>query len=124
VLTDHPGSPTRSVIPEFHVAVHPNREQVVVAPRGELDLASLAAVERQLDDLRDVGFADIVVDLRGVTFLDSSGLQLLLAASRQASASGCRFRLVQGDAAVQRLLEITGTTEAFEFVERQWSRGA
>lgn len=101
---------------EFSVAVRPDRGQVAVAPAGELDLATVAEVERERFELRATGFTDIVLDLRGVTFMDSSGLALLLAEHRAARAAGHRFRLAEGGAAAARLLEITGTADMFDYV--------
>lgn len=100
----------------FSVAVHPHHDRVVVAPSGELDLATAAEVDRELAELRDAGFADIVLDLRGVTFIDSSGLSLLLRQREAAQAAGHRLRLVEGCDALQRLLALTGTADLFEYV--------
>jgi anti-sigma B factor antagonist len=104
---------------KFSVAVHPDRDQVVVAPSGELDLVTVVDVERELSDLRAGGFTDIVFDLRRVTFMDSSGLSLLLKHHRAAQAAGHRFQLVEGTTAARRLLEITGTTDIFDYVARR-----
>jgi anti-anti-sigma factor len=113
-------TPSRSATGEehFNVAVHPDRTQVVVAPSGELDLATIDRVERELTDLRLAGFRDVVLDLRSLTFIDSSGLQLILRQAQAAEDSGCRFRLINGPASVRRLFQLTGTESAFEFVDR------
>jgi anti-sigma B factor antagonist len=102
----------------FSVAVHPSRNEVVVAPAGELDMATASQVDHQLAELRDVGFTDIVFDLRAVTFIDSSGLHLLLSVHRRAQADGHRFRLIEGSEATHRLFELTGTADVFDFVGR------
>ncbi len=102
----------------FSVAVHPNRDHVVVAPAGDLDLATAGQVEHQLAELRDAGFTDIVLDLRALTFMDSSGLNLLLCAHRSAQADGHRFRLIEGFESARRLFELTGTADVFDFVGR------
>ncbi len=102
----------------FSVAVHPNRNEVVVAPAGDLDMATAGQVEHQLTELRDVGFTDIMLDLRALTFMDSSGLNLLLSVHRRAQADGHRFRLIQGSVATRRLFELTGTADVFDFVAR------
>ena len=102
---------------DFSVAVHPHRGRVVVAPSGELDIATVGQVERELDDLRGAGFSDIVVDLRAVGFMDSTGLRLLLQEARKAGEDGYRFRLIDGPPNVRRVFEITATVGAFEFTE-------
>jgi len=102
----------------FTLAVHLNRSRVTVAPCGELDLATVDELSREVDSLREVGFSDIVVDLAGVTFLDSTGLRVLLSYERAARGGDLRFRLTEGPAVVQRLLALTGTQEVFEFLDR------
>ena len=102
----------------FSVAVHRDRDQVVVGPTGELDMVTAPQVELRLADLRDAGFADVVLDLRALTFMDSSGLELLLSERRTARAKGHRFRLMGGSAASRRVLELTGTAGMFDVVGR------
>jgi anti-sigma B factor antagonist len=62
------------------VEARPDRARVIVAVRGEVDLATADEVQRVLDELRSEGWRDVVVDLREVEFLDSTGLSLLLTA--------------------------------------------
>ena len=117
-MLDSPSAQDRSLVGSpFSVAVHPDRSRVVVVPSGEVDLATVGTIERELADLRLAGFDDIVVDLRQVTFLDSSGLRLLLTHARAAQDDGYRFALVEGPPAVHRLFELTGTTTAFDFTD-------
>lgn len=99
----------------FTVGVTPDRREVVVVPRGELDLVTVDAVEREVRELRDAGFAQVVIDLRRVTFMDSSGLQLLVGLRNAAARSGHRLTLMPGAKAVQRLFLITGTYGLFEW---------
>ena len=58
-----------------------------------------------------------VLDLAGVTFIDSSGLRTLLAATRRASQLGTVVRLRNVRPTVRRMLEITGTADQFEIEE-------
>lgn len=102
----------------FTIAVRPNRPRVTVAPCGELDMATVDELSREIDSRREMGFSDIVVDLAGVTFLDSTGLRVLLSYERAAREGDLRFRLTKGPAAVQRLFELTATQEVFEFLDR------
>jgi anti-anti-sigma factor len=88
----------------------------VIAPAGELDIATA-------DNLSDrIALATarrpsgrIVVDLAALSFIDSCGLRVLLAASRAARANGGRLRLLPGSRAVQRLFAITGTEPLLPF---------
>jgi anti-sigma B factor antagonist len=88
-----------------------------VIPRGEIDLASVGEVEARLRELRDAGVDHIVFDLRDVTFMDSTGLRLILGWDDEASADGLVFELIAGTPIVQRLFEITGVTDRLRFVE-------
>lgn len=65
MLTASPQQTSSSGGEAFGVAVHP-------------DLATVAEVEREFSELRAAGVTDVVLDLRRVTFIDSSGLALLL----------------------------------------------
>jgi anti-sigma B factor antagonist len=101
----------------FRIDVRPDRERVIVAPAGELDLATVARLKDELSELRSAGFAQLVLDLRAVTFLDSSALSLLLGEHYASEADGTRFRLVEGGDAVRRVLDLTGTTGLFDYVK-------
>ena len=58
-----------------------------------------------------------VVDMRGITFMDSSGLRALVIADRRARAAGIRLIVVRGSAEVTGLLELTGIAERLELVD-------
>ena len=97
----------------FEVRSRPDRDRVIVAVSGELDIASVRALKEALDELRDSGWNSVVVDLRGLTFIDSSGLSLLLNAQRVARREHAAFAIVDGSPAVARLLEIAGLENHF-----------
>ena len=92
----------------FRVDVHPERDAVRVAPSGELDLATASLLEAQLHELRTAGFDDVVLDLRELTFIDSSGIRVIVAEHRFAQTTGLGFSLRSGPPAVQRALEVCG----------------
>jgi anti-anti-sigma factor len=79
-----------------------------VRPFGELDIDSVHRVEAALDGLHEHGSADIVLDLRGLTFMDSTGLRLVIRWDRAARAGGFRFSVVPGGEVVQRVFRLTG----------------
>jgi len=106
-------SDLRHVPEAFRVDVHPEREVVRLAPIGELDLATADMVYAQLRDLYEAGFQHIVLDLRGLTFLDSSGLALLIAEDRRARESGRTFSIIHGRPTVERVLKISGLEDRF-----------
>jgi anti-anti-sigma factor len=81
----------------------------VVTVSGELDVASSQVLERELAKLHEVAF--VVVDLRALTFIDSTGLGVLVRAHQIAQEQGRRFGLVRGNGQVNRLLNLTGLDE-------------
>lgn len=99
------------------VDVHPQRDTVRVAPGGELDLANVATLQAQLDELRDAGFTQVVLDLRELAFMDSSAVRLILREDRIARSTGRRFSLIKGIPAVQRVLDVCGLTEELDFCD-------
>jgi anti-sigma B factor antagonist len=105
-------------IEPFTCNVIPDRDAAIVAPRGDLDMATVGAVERELKRLRDSGFDKIVLDLGGLTFMDSSGLHLVTRWTNDASRDGFSFELEPGPPAIQRLFELTSTTELLPFRKR------
>jgi anti-sigma B factor antagonist len=109
-VSDRPPEP-------FRCDVEPDRGRVRVVPHGEIDVATVGELERRLRELRDSGFDQLVVDLRGVTFMDSTGLRLLLAWDDEARRNGIGFRLVAGSDPVQRLFELSGVASRFAFVD-------
>ena len=86
---------------------------VVIALAGELDLAGAATLEQEL---AGVEARAVVVDLRGLGFMDSSGLRALAVAALRAQSAGRRFALVPGAAQVMRVFDITRMRERLEFV--------
>jgi anti-anti-sigma factor len=83
---------------------------------GELDSANAYVVDAQLRRVEDHAPTLLMIDLRGLAFLDSTGLARLLAANRRAQRGGWRLVLVRGCAAVQRVLALSGVRERFEIV--------
>lgn len=103
----------------FRVDVHPQRDVVRVAPVGELDVATAAALQAQLDELHGVGFKHIVLDLRQLTFMDCRGMRLILAEDRFARRTGRRFSIIKGGRGVQRVLDVCGLTEKLQIAPSQ-----
>ncbi len=101
----------RSEPDPFRVDVVPNRDEVRVCPVGELDLATAPLVDSELAELWSVGFARLVLDLRDVCFLDSTGIRMLLAWQVASSADGVQFSVIAGPPAVARVLEVAGVTD-------------
>jgi anti-anti-sigma factor len=90
----------------------------IVTLRGEFDMLATTALEPELDRLVDQPGVDVVaLDLRGLDFLDSSGLRAVVCARNQLEEAERRLVLVRGPQAVQRVFELTRMTERLEFVD-------
>jgi anti-anti-sigma factor len=83
------------------------RDAAVVSLRGDIDLTACQAVQAGLDAARGTGTV-LVLDLRAVGFMDTSGLRLVISEQQRAEADGHRFVVVLGPGKVQRLFEIAG----------------
>ncbi len=96
-------------LPPFGVHVVHDRDEVVVQLTGELDIASADALEREVRELRIDAIACVVIDLRGVDFIDSTGLRLLISLRNTAMCAGHGLMVVPGPPRVQRIFEPTAT---------------
>jgi anti-anti-sigma factor len=94
----------------FNVEVH-DANAVVVDVVGELDLASSPALEQELESSAVTSAPLVIVDLRRLEFMDSTGLSVLVRAHQRAVEHGKRFAVVRGPQQVQRLLTLTGVAE-------------
>ena len=92
---------------EFSVARHREHGAVVVTPVGEVDLATVPQVREELRAASGEA-RRVVLDLRAVTFMDSSGLRLLVEVQRTAEADGLTLVVVRGPESLQRLLALSG----------------
>jgi stage II sporulation protein AA (anti-sigma F factor antagonist) len=96
--------------------VIPQRDEIRVRPVGALDLATVNVLEDQFAELRGAGFKRFVLDLSELTFMDSTGLRLILRWDAEARSDGFDLGLVAGPPPVQRVFELTGTLGRLPFV--------
>lgn len=87
----------------------------VVTLSGELDVASAGSLEQALSEVSD--HQHLIIDLRQLDFIDSTGLSVLVAANQRALDSGQRLGIVNGGTQVQRLLTLTGLTERLQVAD-------
>jgi len=85
----------------------------VVDVEGELDCATAPRLAEAIDELRAVGWEQIDVDVEAVSFIDSTGLRLLLTVDARASREGWRFQLHGECPALERLLAISRLEDRF-----------
>jgi anti-sigma B factor antagonist len=88
-----------------------------VRPAGELDMATAPQLEATLREAHERGFRRLVVDLRGLEFMDSTGLTLLTRWTLAARNDGYEFAVIPGDEKIRRLFELTRLSPHFTFVD-------
>ncbi|HWF73807.1 MAG TPA: STAS domain-containing protein [Solirubrobacteraceae bacterium] len=88
---------------------------IVLRLVGELDLESAPELDRQLCELAAQSPGRLLIDLRGLEFMDSSGLAVMVRAQRSARDNGHGLALRPGPTQVQRLFELTGVVQHFTF---------
>jgi anti-anti-sigma factor len=89
------------------------RARLVLA--GELDMGARFQAEQALDKLLAEPVEQLVVDLGEVTFLDSSGMGLILEVDERARQEGINLRLLPGKPEVQRVFELAGVADVLPF---------
>jgi anti-sigma B factor antagonist len=110
---------------ELRVTIEPRHQDsdAVLKVSGEIDIQSSPVLDEQLRLAMDRGDTSLVVDLADVSFLDSTGLSVLVGALQRCRAAGGELRLVAPQANVRRVLEITGLAETFHIEGGGATRG-
>ena len=102
---------------DFRVEVRIEGRTAVVAVSGELDLASSPELEQELERVWQSDPEQLVIDLRGLEFMDSTGLSIIVGAHQRLAENGRTLSLVRGSPQVQRLLDLTGVAERLQLVD-------
>jgi anti-anti-sigma factor len=84
---------------------------------GEFDLSSASLIEDVLKEIEQNRPEVLVLDLRELTFMDSTGLRVMVSADARARDDSRRLAIVQGPEAVHRVFRITGLDDHLEIVE-------
>jgi anti-anti-sigma factor len=95
--------------PPLSVTVSNDGEDAVVTVRGEIDLETSAELSAVLADLD--ADSNVSLDLGDVTYIDSTGLRVLLTARDAATEAGGGLRVSATSSIVARLIEITGASD-------------
>lgn len=100
------------------VEEHPDGETVVLAIHGDADLKIAAGLKDRLGAaIDDESVSTLVLDLSGVTFLDSMVLGVFLGCMKRLRARGGRFRVVMPHGDIRRIFEMTLLDRVFELDE-------
>ena len=104
---------------QLAVEARTHRRTALVALRGELDILTVSKVAEVLDGLEPQadGVRHLVLDLRGLTFMDSAGLHELIRQNEFARTNRHNLAVVRGTDAIERLLELTGVKDHLVLVD-------
>lgn len=91
---------------DFHVDAERLGAEARIAVRGELDIATLPEFERVITRMRSQGLERMVIDLRGLSFLDSMSIELLLRLHGELTATGAELVVVRGPRPVDRIFKV------------------
>jgi anti-anti-sigma factor len=101
---------TLSIVSERRAQTH------YVAPSGELDIATVSVLEHVMLAAEATDADTIVLDLSGLTFIDSTGLRLVLDANDRCGGEVDRLRVIAGSPAVERLLDVVGLRDRLPLI--------
>jgi anti-anti-sigma factor len=101
----------------LQIEAHDHDGLAHVVLTGELDLSTIDRLEQELARVEGEGPAVVALDLSRLTFLDSSGLRVIVGADQRARREKRRFVVVRGPDTVQRVFSITRLDEQLELVD-------
>lgn len=101
----------------FRAEISEGPESTTVALHGELDISTAPDAEREVQAAERSSPSTLILDLRGLEFMDSTGLRLVLAADSRARLAGRRLTIVSGPPHVHRVFLIALLDKRLEFVD-------
>jgi anti-sigma B factor antagonist len=104
-------------MPSLEITTEQHKGQTRMALVGELDIASAPRFEEGLARVEGDTPGTLVLDLRQVEFIDSTGLRAVIAADERARKAGRRLVVVRGPAAVERVFSVTQLDQRLEIVD-------
>jgi len=103
---------------ELNVSSRSHGDHTVVIVSGEIDLYTAPKLRSELAAVLSGGHpAQVVVDMSGVEFCDSTGMNVLLSSLRQAREQGGQLEIAAPRPAVRKIIEITGLSSVFTITE-------
>ncbi|MDP1795594.1 MAG: STAS domain-containing protein [Acidimicrobiales bacterium] len=88
-------------------------QTVLVTVNGEIDAASSGALRAGVKDAISSGYKKVILDMAGVSFMDSAGLRALIDTQKLGENTGATVRIERASDSVSRLLEMTALTDRF-----------
>lgn len=101
----------------FGVTIEQRDDAVHLKLSGELDISTAQLLEDDLHRVEAERPELIVLDLRDLAFMDSTGLRLLIMADARAKEEGRRLAIGRGNEMIQRVLHVTRLDERLEVVD-------
>jgi anti-sigma B factor antagonist len=103
---------------QLRIATRWGPDRLILELDGELDITSSALLQQTLAEAnREPGSHTVVLDLRGLTFLDSTGLKAIFSARKEVRERGQQFAVTPGSEQVQRLLSLTRLDEHLRTID-------
>jgi len=102
------------VVEEFEISEESPGDATVIAPRGEVDIATAGQLRERVDQVIGRTTGTVVVDLTAVSFIDSTGLGVLIGARKRCEADGRTLVVVVAEPRIRKVFEITGLSELFD----------
>jgi anti-sigma B factor antagonist len=109
---------------EFRIEERVDEGVPIITVIGEIDVATAPQLRESLHRLIAQGQATVVLDLLGVTFLDSTALGVLVGALKRCRELGGELHVVVTDARIRKIFEITGLHKVFPIVDALSEVGA
>jgi anti-sigma B factor antagonist len=103
----------------LEVQARTHRRTALIELRGELDMATTPKVAEVIDGLAPTadGVRHVVLDLRGLTFIDASGLHELIRQNNHARQNRHNLAVVRGRKSIERLFALTRVEEVLVLVD-------
>jgi len=112
-VSDRPS--LRPMMGSLRIRTRVEGELHTISVSGELDVASAQVLEESLAEACAAGAKELVLDLGGVEFMDSTGLNAILQGRRLCEAHQCSYSLTPAQRPVERVFEATGVRPALSF---------
>lgn len=102
---------------DFQVTVSEGNEIVSIALVGELDLATAGRLESELRRVEGGQPPVLIIDMRELRFIDSTGLRLIIGADVRAREGGRRVALVPGPDSVHKVFQLALLEKRLDFIQ-------
>ena len=95
--------------------LRPSGDAAIVVAEGEIDIFTAPRLQEALQEALQSGIRRLIVDITNVSFIDSTGLSVLIDASRRLQERGARLEIVGSQANVTRVFKLTRLEDVFAF---------